>query len=138
TLTPIDPVTGKPGPPVPVEDPYNLYFTPDGAHAIVVAEGLHRLDIRNPHTWALERQVPAPCDGVDHADFSADGGQMLLSCEFSGQLLRLDVHKMEITGRLDVGGAPVDVRVSPDGKVFFVANQKRDGVSVIDIEAMKE
>ena len=30
SLTPIDPATGHPGKPVPVTDPYNLYFTPDG------------------------------------------------------------------------------------------------------------
>src|SRR5438270_190626 len=48
SLTPIDPLTGRPGTPIPVDDPYNLYFTPDGTHAIVVAEGLRRLDVRNP------------------------------------------------------------------------------------------
>jgi YVTN family beta-propeller protein len=138
SLTPIDPRTGKPGPPIPVDDPYNLYFTPDGAHAIVVAEGLRRLDVRDPHTWAVEKRIPVPCDGVDHADFTADGKEMLLSCEFSGQLLRLDLAKLEFTGTIPVGGSPVDVRLSPDGSVFFVANQKRDGVSVIDLAALKE
>ncbi|HKN40324.1 MAG TPA: YncE family protein [Acidimicrobiia bacterium] len=138
SLTPIDPVTGKPGPPIPVDDPYNLYFTPDGAHAIVVAEALRRLDVRDPHTWAVEKSIPAPCDGVDHGDFTADGKQMLLSCEFSGQLLRLDVTRLEFTGTIPVGGSPVDVRLSPDGSVFFVANQKRNGVSVIDLAALKE
>jgi YVTN family beta-propeller protein len=138
SLTPVDPLTGKPATPIPVDDPYNLYFTPDGAHAIVVAEGLHRLDIRNPHTWALEKSIPAPCDGVDHGDFTADGKEMLLSCEFSGQLLRLDLPKLETTGTIPVGGSPVDVRLSPDATVFLVANQKRNGVSVIDLGAMKE
>ena len=138
SLTPIDPVTGRPGRAIPVDDPYNLYFTPDGTHAIVVAEGLHRLDVRDPRTWAVVESVPAPCDGVDHGDFTADGKQMLLSCEFSGQLLRFDVDRMEFTGTVDVGGSPVDVRLSPDGRVFLVANQKRDGVSVIDLAALKE
>jgi YVTN family beta-propeller protein len=138
SLTPIDPMTGKPGAPIPVDDPYNLYFTPDGAHAIVVAEALHRLDIRDPRTWALEKSVPAPCDGVDHGDFTADGKQMLLSCEFSGQLLRLDLQTLEITGDLGIGGSPVDVRLSPDGSVFLVANQKRNGVSVVDMAALRE
>jgi YVTN family beta-propeller protein len=138
SLTPIDPMTGKPGAPIPVDDPYNLYFTPDGAHAIVVAEALHRLDIRDPRTWALEKSVPAPCDGVDHGDFTADGKQMLLSCEFSGQLLRLDLATLEITGDLGIGGSPVDVRLSPDGSVFLVANQKRNGVSVVDMAALRE
>ncbi len=38
SLTPIDPKTGKPGKDVKVIDPYNMYFTPDGKSAIVVAE----------------------------------------------------------------------------------------------------
>jgi YVTN family beta-propeller protein len=138
SLTPIDPVSGKPGPPIPVDDPYNMYFTPDGAHAIVVAEALRRLDVRDPHTWALQKSIPAPCNGVDHADFTADGKQMLLSCEFDGQLLRLDVAKLEISGTMSVGGSPVDVRLSPDASVFLVANQKRNGVSVVDIDRLEE
>lgn len=138
SLTPIDPVTGQPGAPIPVEDPYNLYFTPDGAHAIVVAEALRRLDIRDPHTWALQKSIPVPCDGVDHGDFSADGKQMLLSCEYSGDLVRLDLTTLETTGTIPVGGSPVDVRLSPDGTVFLVANQKRHGVSVIDLAGLRE
>jgi YVTN family beta-propeller protein len=49
SLTPIDPRTGRPtGRTLAVPDPYNLYFTPDGRSAIVVAERLQRLDFRNP------------------------------------------------------------------------------------------
>ena len=53
SLTPINPVTGRPGRPIPVEDPYNLYFTPNGSYAIVVAERLQRLDFRDPATMRL-------------------------------------------------------------------------------------
>ncbi|MDT7580410.1 MAG: hypothetical protein QOK35_1674, partial [Pseudonocardiales bacterium] len=42
-LTPFDPVTGTPGRPIPVTDPYNLYFTPDGKSAVSVAERLRQL-----------------------------------------------------------------------------------------------
>ena len=38
TLTPIDPFTGKEGTPVRRDDPYNMYYSPDGRFAIVVAE----------------------------------------------------------------------------------------------------
>jgi DNA-binding beta-propeller fold protein YncE len=138
SLTPIDPKTGKPGDPIPVDDPYNLYFTPDGTRAVVVAEARSRLDFRDPHTWAVIKELHVPCRGVDHADFSADGKEMILSCEFSGHLLRVDVSRMEVTGTLEVGGSPVDVRVSPDGAAFFVANQKRNGVSVIDARTFTE
>src|SRR5438309_8612509 len=31
SLTPLDPVTGDPGRNIPVDDPYNLYLTPDGS-----------------------------------------------------------------------------------------------------------
>src|ERR1700750_2116335 len=72
SLTPINPRTGKQGRSIPVEDPYNMYFTADGRYAIVVAERLHRLDFRNPHTFALRHSLPVPCAGVDHIDFSAD------------------------------------------------------------------
>ena len=46
SLTPIDPRTGKPGKAIPVDDPYNMYATPDGQSAIVVAEARKRLDFR--------------------------------------------------------------------------------------------
>src|SRR5689334_24357883 len=60
TLTPIDPATGKPGKPVAVDDPYNMYFTPDGRSAVVVAEALKRLDFRDPKTMALQGSVSVP------------------------------------------------------------------------------
>jgi YVTN family beta-propeller protein len=49
-LTPIDPKTGKLGVTIKVPDAYNLYFTPDGGFAIVVAEALKRLEFRDSQT----------------------------------------------------------------------------------------
>ena len=138
SLTPIDPRTGKPGPAIPVDDPYNLYFSPDGTHAIVMAERNSRVDFRDPVTWRLERSVPIAHRGVNHADFTPDGKTMIASCEFSGWLVRIDLPTMTVTGEVDVGGMPVDVRSSADGTVMFVANQGRNGVSVIDPVTMTE
>jgi DNA-binding beta-propeller fold protein YncE len=73
SLTPINPRTGRPGAAVPVADPYNLYFAPNGSYAIVVAERLGQLDFRNPQTFALHRSRRVPCLGVDHLDFTANG-----------------------------------------------------------------
>ncbi len=138
TMTVVDPRTGTVKGTVAVLDPYNLYFTPDGSTAIVVAERFKRLDFRDPKTWALRGSVPIPYSGVDHMDFSADGTYLLASCEYTGWVVRVDIPKLAVTGAVKVGGLPVDVKTSPDGSVVYVANQRRNGVSVIDPVAMKE
>ena len=134
SLTPIDPTDGVPGTPVPVDDPYNLYFTPDGRYAIVMAERLRRIDFRDPHTMALHDSTPVPCRGVNHADFSADGRYFIASCEFDGHLLKVDTvtHKVIGTLLLAPGAMPQDVKTSPDGSTFFVADMASNGVWMID------
>jgi YVTN family beta-propeller protein len=138
TFTVIDPRSGKPVRQLPVEDPYNLYFTPDGTKAIVVAERYKRLDFFERRTWRKIKSVSIPWPGVDHGDFTADGRYFLASTEFSGQVVKVDTESMEVVGRAEVGSLPIDVKVSPDGKVFYVANQGRHGVSIVDPETMTE
>ena len=141
TLTPIDPITGKPGRPVAVDDPYNMYFTPDGRSAIVVAEALKRLDFRDPKTMALQGSLAAPdCAGINHGDFSIDGRYLIMTCEYKGRLVKIDWINRKVLGylKLSGGGIPQDIRISPDGKVFYVAELRRGGVYVIDGDAFKE
>jgi DNA-binding beta-propeller fold protein YncE len=140
SLTTIDPQTGKPGKTIPVDDPYNMYFTPDGRYAIVVAERLQRLDFRDSTTFRLHKSLTVPCLGVDHMDFSADGSYLLASCEFSGQILKVDVRSEKVVGVLDLpnhGAMPQDVKLSPDGKVFYVADMQAGGVWEIDGRHLK-
>jgi YVTN family beta-propeller protein len=135
TLTPIDPATGQPGTPIPVDDPYNLYFTPDGRFAIVVAERLARLDFRDPHTFALVQSMPVPCRGVDHLDFAADGSYLVASCEFSSDMLKVtlgDTPSLAGTLPLLAGAKPQDVKLSPDGMVFYVADMVGGGLWEVD------
>jgi YVTN family beta-propeller protein len=135
SLTPIDPMTGKAGKPVPVDDPYNMYFSPDGRSAIIVAEALKRLDFRDPQTMALQLSLGVPqCAGINHADFSIDGRFAIFTCEFQGSLAKIDLVDKKVLGylKLSRGGMPQDIRISPDGKVFFVADMKAAGVFVID------
>jgi YVTN family beta-propeller protein len=135
SLTPINPDTGRPGKPIPVADPYNLYFTPDGRSAIVVAERLHRLDFRDPHTFHLQRSLPVPCRGVNHMDFAGDGSYAIVSCEFSGQLLKVDLAGRRIVATLRLPrrhAIPQDVRVAPNGRLFYVADLAAAGVWELD------
>jgi YVTN family beta-propeller protein len=140
SLTKIDPATGKKGETVPVDDPYNLYFTPDGKSAIVVAEALHRLDFRDAQTMKLQESVHMPCDGPNHLDYSADGRFFILSCEFDGRLLKIDLASKKILGTIELGSKlmPQDVRSSPDGKVFYVADMMANGVHEIDPYTFKK
>ncbi|HEY7653833.1 MAG TPA: YncE family protein [Methylomirabilota bacterium] len=135
SLTPIDPATGKPGKTILIEDPYNMYFTPDGKSAIVVAEALKRLDFRDPQTMALQYSIDVPqCKGINHADFSIDGRIAIFTCEFQGSLARIDLVNRKVLGylKLSRGGMPQDIRASPDGSLFFVADMKAGGVFVVD------
>jgi len=146
SLTPIDPRTGKPGQPIMVDDPYNLYFTPDGKYAVVIAERNSEVDFRDPKTWHLIKRLDVPAEyrnasgnsGVNHAEFTADGKTMVLSCEFSGWLIKVDLAGLTFTGGLHIGGKPVDLKLSPDGTVMYNANETRNGVSIVDWANMKE
>ena len=135
SLTAIDPKTGKVERTIPVDDPYNMYFSPNGRYAIVVAERLQRLDFRDPHTFRLVHSLAVPqCAGVDHMDFSANGRYLIASCEFAGRLIKVDVQSQQVVATLDLapGAMPQDVKTSPDGSVFYVADLAEGGVHVID------
>jgi YVTN family beta-propeller protein len=140
TLTPIDPMTGKPGKDVVVDDPYNMYFTPDGKSAVIVAEAMKRLDFCDPKTMALQAAVSAPkCGGINHADYSIDGRYLIMTCEYAGRLVKIDWAARKVLGYLTLPdrGIPQDVRVSPDGTLFYVADLRAGGVHLIDGAAFK-
>jgi YVTN family beta-propeller protein len=164
SLTPIDPLTGKPGKAIAVDDPYNMYFTPDGKSAIVVAEAKKRLDFRDPKTMQVQYSIDVPkCGGVNHADFSADGRFAIFTCEFDGTVAKIDLAERKVLGYLKLQmpdtrfkegayspdnplteictakkGMPQDIRISPDGKRFYIADMHADGVHVIDGDAFRQ
>lgn len=183
SLTPIDPWTGKAGPALPVDDPYNVYWSPDGKSAIIVAEEHKRLDFRDPQTMRLQYSIAAPkCGGINHADFAIDGSFALFTCEFDGAVTKIDLVKRSVVDTLtltpyyqrpdvvaqlaalekkrsqiittkqvlvqdapELGGAicttrgmPQDVRISPDGTTFFIADMVADGVHVVDGASFKQ
>ncbi len=139
-LTMIDPATGKQGETIHVDDPYNMYYTPDGKYAIVMAEREKRMDFRDAQTMRVVNRVPVNCRGVNHADFSLDGRYMIATCEFSTELIKVDVASQKVLGHLPLEpkGMPQDCRISPDGKVFYVANMETDGVHLIDGDSFKQ
>jgi YVTN family beta-propeller protein len=164
SLTPIDPLTGKAaGKAIPVDDPYNMYFTPDGKSAIIVAEARKRLDFRDPQTMKMQYSIDTPkCGGINHADFSIDGRFAIFTCEFDGTIAKIDLVDRKVLGYLKLQvpktrfkegtrseppateictstkGMPQDIRISPDGKRFYIADMDADGVHVVDGESLTE
>ena len=144
SLTPINPETGKPGRTIPVYDPYNMYYTPDGRYAVIIGEAGKRFDFLDAKTMKLVDSVPVNCKGLNHLDFTVDGRFAVVSCEFSGVLIKLDVanHKILEYLKLDscakAHSMPQDVRLSPDGRTFYVADMMLDGVFLIDAKSFRQ
>ena len=164
-LIEIDPTTARPVKTTVLPDVYNLYFTPNGASAIIVVENSNRLDFRDPHTLKFQKSIRVPaCKGINHADFSADGTYAIFTCEFSGQLVKIDMVNDKVLGFLSLShpapegfvhltankviriplcalngkGMPQDIRLAPDGKTFYVADMMSDGVTLIDGDSFKQ
>ena len=159
-LIPIDPTTGKPGDKIPVEDPYNLYWTPDGKFGLVMAERFNRIDVVDPQSFQIDHSLPMPCNGVNHSDYDKDLEFFVASCEFSGHLVVIDKYATKVLKTIDLnpiqtegatsaeeayhGGGPKagldrgssampqDVRLTPNGKYFLACDMLRNGVWVID------
>jgi len=100
SLTPIDPFTAQEGKPVRVDDPYNMYFTPDGKSAMVIAEARRRIDFRDPQDMKLDQSLRVQCKGLDHVEFTADNRYAIATCEFSGQLVKVDLATRSVVGYL--------------------------------------
>jgi DNA-binding beta-propeller fold protein YncE len=139
-LTEIDPSTGREGQTIHVDDPYNMYYTPDGKYAIVMAEREKRMDFRDAQTMQVVNRVPVDCRGVNHADFSIDGRYMIATCEFSSELIKVDVAAQKVLAHLPLTpkGMPQDCRIAPDGKLFYVADMEANGLHVIDGDRFKQ
>ncbi len=134
----IDPATGTCGKTYPVRDPYNMYFTPDGRYAISVAEARRQLVWYDPKTWTIKDTTDVgECDGIDHADFSVDGKTAVFTCEFGGRVVVLDVATHKILRTLDMPVrntvmGPQDIKMAPDGSVWYVADSDSNGVWVLN------
>ncbi|MGI8868049.1 MAG: YncE family protein [Mycobacteriales bacterium] len=139
----IDPRTGRCGRTIPIIDPYNMYFSPDGRYAISVAERMRELVWYDPKTWKVHDITPLPgCRGVDHADYSLDGRTAVFTCEFAGRVAVIDVrtHRLIRLVNMPVRNTmmgPQDIRLAPDGHSYYIADSQSNGVWVLNGAATK-
>jgi YVTN family beta-propeller protein len=140
TLTAVDPNIGKPAAQLRADDPFDLYFSPNGSVALAIAERHNRIDFREPATMKLVSAEPVHCAGLSHLDFTADDKYAIATCTGSGQLVKIDLANRKPLAYLTLRGAahPVDIRSSPNGTVFLVTDMSEDGVHVIDPDGFVE
>jgi YVTN family beta-propeller protein len=134
-LVMIDPRTARISGRTSVPRPYNLYFTPDGKQAIVIVEEHNQVRFVDGRGFRLLDQHHVPgCRGPNHGDFSANGRYFVLTCEFSGALVKISTqtHRTLATLQLGPSSMPQDVRLSPDGRTFYVADMAANLVRLID------
>jgi DNA-binding beta-propeller fold protein YncE len=136
-LLPVSARTGRQGRARPVSGVRGLYFTPRGREAVTIGDG--RIGFRDPVTMRAHGLLPLPCSATGDADFSADETFMVVACARPGRLLRVDHARRLITGslRLPTGSAPRDVRLSPDGAAFFVADPRKGGLWLVDATRLR-
>jgi DNA-binding beta-propeller fold protein YncE len=139
-LVSISPRTARRGGKMRVPRPYNVYFTPDGKQAVVMSEQRNQIRFSDPKSFKLvAARTPPGCRGPNHADFSANGQYFLVTCEFSGAVVKLATRSHRIMGTIRLGrtSMPQDIRISPDGRLFYVAVMGQDRVMMIDGERLR-
>jgi YVTN family beta-propeller protein len=153
-LMTIDPTTGRRRGAIAMPRPYNLYFTPDGRTAVVMIEQYDTIRFADPHTWRTLKDVRYPgCLGPNHADFSGNGRFFVVTCEFSGELLKVSTLGRRVLGVIHLDphptaphadpmtmgrSVPQDVRLSPDGRTFYVADMGTNELRMIDAATFKQ
>jgi YVTN family beta-propeller protein len=65
---------------------------------------------------------------------------LIATCEFGAKLIKVDLASQTVVGSLLLpqGGMPQDVKLSPDGRVFYVADMASGGVWLVDGTTMKQ
>lgn len=139
-LVALDPGDGTTSRILAAPRPYNLYFTPDGATAVIMSEQNNRIVFADPKTFFPRSSLSDPrCLGPNHAEFSANGRFFVVTCEFSGSLLKVSTESHAAIGHLDLGDTskPQDIRLSPDGTTFYVADLTQNRVVMLGWKRLK-
>ena len=95
--------------------PYNLYFTPDGRTAVVMIEQHDTIRFADADTFRTLKDLTYPgCRGPNHADFSGNGRFFVVTCEFSGELLKVSTLGHRVLGVLRLDPHPTAPARRPD------------------------
>jgi len=122
-------------------NPYNLNFTPDGRHLLVLDWSS---DTSNDEIIFYDLQADKIDGRVEvstwpaHSVFSKDGSKLYVSGETAGDVTVIDVAKREVLARyVHGGGDAMGLAVTADGKTLYAAAGENKAVMKIDTATNK-
>jgi YVTN family beta-propeller protein len=122
-------------------NPYNLNFTPDGRHLVVLDWSS---DTSNDEVIFYDLQAQRIDGRVEvstwpaHSVFSRDGARLYVSGETAGDVTVIDVARREVLARhVHGGGDAMGLAMSADGRVLWAAAGENKAVLKIDTATNK-
>ena len=114
---------------IPVSDPYQLGFSPDGKYLVVNALARAQVDVYAAGSYRLVKRF-ALKSMPSHLAYAPDGGTVYVSLQGTGRLAAIDLRRMEVLWTTEVGEAPAGV-MWLNGRVL-VANMGSDNIAVVN------
>ena len=125
----LDPVTFDVRRQLPVADPYQLGFSPDGKYLVVNGLARAQVDIYDAATVKLVKRIKLQ-SMPSHLAFAPDSSVVYVSLQGTGRLAAIDLRRMEVQWETQVGPAPAGV-LWQNGRVLC-AIMGSDDVVVVD------
>jgi YVTN family beta-propeller protein len=123
-------------------NPYNLAFTPDGRHLLVLDWSS---DTSNDEVIFYDLRAERIDGRVEvstwpaHAIFSKDARHLYVSGETAGDVTVIDVVRRETVARVVHGGGDaMGLALSPDGRILYAAAGENKAVLKIDTATHRE
>lgn len=114
---------------VPVSDPYQLGFSPNGKFLVVNSLNRAQVDIYEPGSYRLLKRFPM-ASMPSHMAFTPDSAVVYISLQGSDKLAAIDLRTMEVLWTVAVGHTPAGV-LWLNGRVL-VANMGSEDIAVVN------
>ena len=125
----LDPVTFELKRRIPISDPYQIGFSPDGKYFVVNGLARAQVDVYDPVSFKLVKRFPLK-SMPSHMAFSPDGATVFVTLQGTAKLAAIDLRGLAVRWIAETGPAPAGVLWNK-GRLL-VANMGGDDVWVLD------
>jgi YVTN family beta-propeller protein len=114
---------------MPVADPYQLGFSPNGKFLVVNGLARNQVDVYDAASMQLLKRFPI-ASMPSHLDFAPDSSRVFVSLQGSDSMVAIDLNRLTVAWTAKVGKTPAGV-LWHNGRVL-VADMGTDYVAVVD------